>query len=105
MSKKSRRQRQRTKQRNYAQVNNPNQVIAPTALSPTPAPATIPASVSIDTHQSPRRLRAQNQDLWDALIFSGAIFVSYLVLYYVNQQTPLLENLGSFITRLFGVNI
>lgn len=105
MSKKSRRQRQRTKQRNYAQVNNPNQVIAPPTLSPTPAPATVSATDSIAAPQSPRRLRAQNHDLWDALIFSGAIFVSYLVLYYVNLQTPLLENLGKFITRLFGVNI
>lgn len=106
MSKKSRRQRQRSKQRNYAQVYNqparPDSAeTAPAKASSTPAfsPTTAPSSTLI------RMQVSKNADLWDSLIFAGAIFVVFIAIYYINLRSPFLPQFGIWVTNLFGFSL
>lgn len=106
MSKKSRRQRQRAKQRNYAQLYN--QPARPDPVKTTPGTTTdaIPLAPATAPSASVIRLQAaKNADLWDAIIFAGAIFVAFIVIYYVNLRTPILDQFGNFITNLLHFSL
>ncbi len=103
MSKKSRRQRQRAKKRNYAELNNPTRDDSP-APPDQPQKQTTASRANSTTPAVPRSFEKQNTDLWDALIFSGAIFVAFIAIYYINQHTPILETFGNRISSFFGVS-
>lgn len=106
MSKKSRRQRQRAKQRNYAQLYNqpaqrtePSLTASQTAKVP-PRPTATTADAAWDQLQ-----RGKKADLWDSLIFAGAIFVVFIAIYYINWHSPFLPQFGLWVTNLFGSSL
>lgn len=103
MSKKSRRQRQRAKQRNYAQLyNQPAQRTEPSLTASqtakvTPRPTAATADAAWDQLQ-----RGKNADLRDSLIFAGSIFAAFVVIYYTNLRTPFLPQFGNWISNFLG---
>lgn len=104
MSKKSRRQRQRAKQRNYAQVYN-----QPRPATAAHLDAAIKPALVMPTPQGPsasllRMQQAKNADLWDSIIFAGGILVVLIVIYYINLRTPILDQFGNFISNLFHLS-
>ncbi len=103
MSKKSRRQRQRAKQRNYAQIYNPSDHSTETGKSPG-APVKMPLRPAVTTSATAwdQLQQGKNADLWDSLIFAGAIFVAFVTIYFVNLRTPFLPQIGTWVSNLLG---
>ncbi len=103
MSKKSRRQRQQSKQRNYAQLYNQPAKIenVPEKSQPT-NDQTVSHSPTPASTALLRMQHAKNADLWDSLIFAGAIFVVFIALYYINLKNPVLDQFGTWVMGLMN---
>lgn len=106
MSKKSRRQRQRAKQRNYAQIYNPPAQSTEAIKSPG-APVNMPMRPTVATSDAAwdHLQRGKNADLWDSLIFAGAIFVVFVAIYFVNLRTPFLPQFGTWVSNFLGFSL